>query len=193
MNLGILHRGRWLNRPKIWSLDGSGLAVTTDERTDFWRNTYYGFRRDNGHFWHARAEGDFTATIVFEGEYRHLYDQAGLMLRLDRSNWIKFGIEHSDGHTNFSIVVTRENSDWSVTAQPVVSGPQTVRLTRLNGAVIAHFKRADGNWQLLRVADFPGNVAADIGFMACSPERAGFQARFSEFSIFAPIEKPLHG
>jgi len=193
MNLGLLNHGQWLNPPEDWSLDGSGLTLSTNAKTDFWSNTFYGFRRDSGHFWHSQVTGDFTARIVFEGDYQHLYDQAGMMLRIDGRNWIKFGIEHSDGHTNFSMVVTRENSDWSVVAQPAVSGPQTVRLTRLDTAVIAHFKRADGEWQLMRVADFPAVAAADIGVMACSPERAGFRARFTEFSICKPIEKPLHG
>lgn len=193
MSLGIMGQGQWLNPPEDWTLNGSGLTVSTTAKSDFWRNTFYGFCRDSGHFWHSQVNGNFTAKAVFEGEYRHLYDQAGMMLRLDGRNWIKLGIEHSDGHPNFSIVVTRENSDWSVVPQPTVSGMQTVRLTRLGAAVIAHFKRADGEWQLLRVADFPADEAVDIGFMACSPERAGFRARFCEFSISEPVDKPLHG
>ena len=67
-------------------------------------------------------------TITFQGDYETLYDQAGMMVRIDDTHWIKLGIEHSDNITNFSIVVTRGQSDWSVFGQPLLSGPQSVRL-----------------------------------------------------------------
>src|SRR3954465_12944681 len=79
----------WLNEPAEWSEEGSSLRVRTEERTDFWRETHYGFLRDSGHFRFARATNDFTARVTFEGDYRELYDQAGLMLRLDERHWIK--------------------------------------------------------------------------------------------------------
>ncbi len=183
--------GTWLNPPADSRLDEGGLWLRTRERTDFWRHTHYGFVRDDGHFFGMQAPASFTAVVTFEGRYETLYDQAGMMLRIDESNWIKLGVEHSDGMTNFSIVVTRGNSDWSVVGQPLISGPQKVRLTRTEGAVIAHFLRADGVWQLMRVADFPDGDAR-IGPMACSPERGGFEATFTGFEISEPIANPLH-
>lgn len=183
--------GQWLNPPEVWSLDDNILSLETGDKTDFWRHTHYGFVRDDGHFWHVPAPSSFTATVTFEGKYETLYDQAGMMLRIDAKNWIKLGIEHSDGETNFSIVVTREKSDWSVIARPLISGPQTVRLTVQNGSAIAHFKH-DNGWQLMRVANFPSFEAARIGPMACSPERSGFEARFTDFQIMDPMENPLH-
>lgn len=193
--MGISTRnGSWLNCPKDCLFDHlSELVLWTGSQTDFWRNTHYGFVRDNGHFWQLPAPEKFTATLTFEGDYETRYDQAGLMLRLDETRWVKCGIEHSDGMTNFSIVVTRGNSDWSVIGQPLISGPQTVRLTAQNDAIIAHFQTSDGAWNLMRVADFPMGGEAMIGPMACSPERSGFRARFLDLNITTPIENPLHG
>lgn len=188
-----LSTGTWLNHPADWALEDGTLHITTAEKTDFWRHTHYGFVRDNGHFWRLPAPKSFTATLTFEGDYETLYDQAGLMLRLNERRWIKCGIEHSDGMTNFSIVVTRENSDWSVIGQPLISGPQTVRLTVQDDAIIAHFQTSDGAWNLMRVSDFPMGGEAMIGPMACSPERSGFRARFLNLNITTPIENPLHG
>lgn len=187
-----LSAGNWLNEPADWALDNGILSIATGDRTDFWRHTHYGFVRDNGHFWQVPAPGEFTASLTFEGDYEMLYDQAGLMLRVDPDNWIKCGIEHSDGITNFSIVVTRGKSDWSVIGRPLVSGSQTVRLTAKSNAIIAHFLASNGKWQLMRVADFPTTNAAMIGPMACSPERAGFTARFVDLQLSSPIENPLH-
>src|SRR5262245_65587217 len=98
----------WLNEPASWSFENGTLSVFTDERTDFWRKTFYGFERDSGHAWLCPVSGDFTASAVVVGKYEHLYDQAGLMLRLDERNWIKTGIEFTDGLMHFSVVVTRE-------------------------------------------------------------------------------------
>lgn len=193
MALQQISEGRWLNPPKAWTFDKDALCVETGHETDFWQSTYYGFRRDNGHFWHIPAPSEFTATITFQGDYETLYDQAGMMVRIDDTHWIKLGIEHSDDITNFSIVVTRGQSDWSVFGQPLLSGPQSVRLTLKDNALIAHFQRPDESWQLMRVANFPMTADAMIGPMACSPQREGFKARFLSFQLTDPITNALHG
>jgi uncharacterized protein len=42
--------GVWLNEPERWSALDDSLQIVTDEATDFWRETHYGFSRDSGHF-----------------------------------------------------------------------------------------------------------------------------------------------
>ena len=184
--------GSWLNPPPRWAVEDSVLSLTTGDRTDFWQRTVYGFHRDDGHALLVHATGTFTAHLRFEGDYRDLYDQAGLMLRVDAECWVKLGVEHSDGVTNFSVVVTRGASDWSVIPVPEVSGPQQVRLTRLTDAIVAHYQRPDGRWQLLRLADFPAPETMQLGPVACSPQRAGFEARFTSLSLASPIDDPVH-
>ncbi len=108
----------WLNPPPGWSGDAAGLEVETGEKTDFWRETFYGFVRDTGHAWLAPVDGDFSLSARFRGDYSQLYDQAGLMLRRDDRTWIKTGIEFTDGLMHFSVVVTGPRSDWSVVPLP---------------------------------------------------------------------------
>lgn len=192
MEDGMFEGASWLNPPPEWRDGPEGLDVTTGDRTDFWQSTFYGFRRDDGHAFLKAAEAEFTATLEFAGAYETLYDQAGLMLRVDAENWIKAGIELSDGVTNFSVVVTRAGrSDWSVCAVPLVEGPQRIRMVRKGGAVLVHFLNASGAWQHLRLADF-STADARVGPMACSPQRAGFRCRFSEFRLEPPLANPLH-
>jgi hypothetical protein len=192
--LQFLDSAEWHAPPPVWRRDSGDLEVVTGDRTDFWQDTHYGFRRDDGHFLGATVTGDFTATVTFEGEYRELYDQAGMMLRHDARTWVKTGIEFSDDVTNFSVVVTRDGrSDWSVVGVPRVSGPQRVRATRVGGALIVHYLGAAGRWHLLRLADFPAPPALRLGPMACSPERAGFRARFTGFDVGPALAEPLHG
>ncbi|MFN0114272.1 MAG: DUF1349 domain-containing protein [Paracoccaceae bacterium] len=193
-SLRFLDKAEWHGEPPSWGFSGGVLDVTTGDRTDFWQDTLYGFHRDDGHFFGAEVEGDFTAVVTFEGEYEVLYDQAGLMMRLDARNWLKTGIEFSDDVTNFSVVITRDGrSDWSVVAVPRAPGAQKVRLTRIGGAAIVHFLGAGGAWQLLRVGDFRAPPAVRLGPMACSPQREGFRARFLGFEVGPAMSKPLHG
>lgn len=188
-----LSGAQWHAEPPTWDLTDTKLAITTGSKTDFWQNTFYGFQRDDGHFYGLKVTGDFTALVGFEADYQVLYDQAGLMMRADDQVWLKTGIEYSDDVTNFSTVVTRDGgSDWSVIGVPKLSGIQRIRLTRIGGAVITHHLGRDGRWQLMRVADFPAHANVAVGPMACSPERAGLVVRFHEFQVTSPVADPLH-
>ncbi|WP_438750866.1 DUF1349 domain-containing protein [Pararhizobium sp. O133] len=185
---------RWHNEPSEWSGDATSLTLKTDARTDFWRETFYGFIRDSGHAYLRRVSGDFTASATITGRYETLYDQAGLMLRLDENNWIKCGIEYTDGLMHFSVVTTRDVSDWSVIPLLGIapSAPLFVRLTRHDAAVRVQFRfDAGGPWQMARLCPFP-SADAEIGVTACSPEREGFEATFRDIAIGEPISRSLH-
>ena len=87
----------WYCEPPEWSHTPERLSVIIGFKTDFWQSTFYEFQRDNGHFYQTEVEGDFSAEVLVNGYYEELYDQAGLMLRVDALNWIKAGIEFTDG------------------------------------------------------------------------------------------------
>ncbi|WEX74618.1 DUF1349 domain-containing protein [Sinorhizobium numidicum] len=184
---------RWLNEPASWRGDRSALSLKTDRNTDFWRETFYGFVRDSGHAYLQPVSGDFTASATVTGAYEELYDQAGLMLRLDERNWIKCGIEYTDGLMHFSVVVTRGLSDWSVIPLPDAraADPLQVRLTRHGDAVRVQFRFGEGRWQMARLCPFSA-ADAEVGVMACSPERAGFEASFHDITVGPPIARALH-
>jgi len=182
----------WLNEPPEWRLDGDTLTVTTAAETDVWRVTHYGFVHDNAHLWYQPVEGDFTAEVRFTGQYEHLYDQAGLMLRLDERTWIKSGIEYTDGQQHLSAVVTRDFSDWSVL--PLDDPPPEIRLrlTRIGTAVFVDYALGDGQWRMLRLAYLPEAARAMVGPMCCSPLRAGFRVRFDGFTVGQAIPRTDH-
>lgn len=184
---------RWLNEPEEWQGDADHLTLTTGDKTDFWRETFYGFVRDSGHAWLTPVSGDFSATASFKGDYRELYDQAGMMLRIDETHWIKAGIEYTDGLMHFSVVVTRGVSDWSVIPlhQASAATEVFVRITRHDDAVRVQFHLGDGKWQMARLCPFPAGDAR-VGVTACSPERKGFQANFRNIRVDPPIPRKLH-
>ncbi len=182
----------WLNEPPFWDEEGDVLTVRTGDRTDFWRETHYGFVRDDGHLYGREVEGDFGASVAFSGEYRELYDQAGLMVRLDERNWVKAGIEFTDGLLHLSVVVTRGFSDWSV--RPLKGDPGEVRLriSRYGDALKVEAAFGEGGFETSRLAYLPPGGTALVGPMCCSPQRAGFVARFRDFQVGEPVRE-LHG
>ena len=186
------HDGTWLNEPANWRADETGLTITTGEKTDFWRETYYGFTRDSGHFLAFPTADSFTAQIRIQGEFRTLYDQAGLMVRIDEKRWVKTGVEFTDGEPFLSTVVTDGKSDWSV-AQPFKELEDfRIRVTVADGAMRIQASRDGSFWPLLRLAPFPAAERYEVGPAACTPERSGLRVRFSEFSIGAAIATGLH-
>jgi uncharacterized protein len=181
----------WLNEPPTWQYDTNGLRVVTGPNTDFWRVTHYGFVRDNGHFYYEERTGDFTIEAKIDAKYEALYDQAGVMIRLDAANWIKAGVEYTDGLPHFSVVVTRDFSDWSVLPSNS-TGPVWFRLTKLGAAIRIQYSTDGQSFRMLRLAYFPESTRAQVGAMCCSPEREGFEVQFSDLRIGEPIRTRLH-
>jgi uncharacterized protein len=179
----------WLNEPPQWSDDEGLVRVVTGLETDFWRRTFYGYVTDNGHFYHRAVTGDFTAEVVVAAGHSALFDQAGLMLRVDERNWVKTGLEVTSGAVQLSTVFTREHSDLSVAAVPGYRGELRLRLTRFGSAVGVHRGEADGSWQLVRLGylDLPATI--DVGVMCCSPQRAGLEVTFRDFQVGEPISR----
>ncbi len=182
----------WLNAPKLWAIDGNLLSVRTDARTDFWRETHYGFVHDNGHFLAAKATEGFTAQIRFRAHYTHLYDQAGLMVRVDAHTWMKAGIEFTGGRPSLCTVVTADKSDWSIASLEGDPRDVQVRVTLKGGALRVQASTDGENWPLFRLAPFPVASSYGVGPICCSPERAGFEVQFLDFDISPATTRHLH-
>jgi len=191
MNIDF-RRGEWLNRPDTSEVSEHSLTMTTEQKTDFWRETHYGFTRDTAHFLGIATTDEFTATIRIQGEFRSLYDQAGLMVRIDEKRWVKTGVEFTDGQAFLSTVVTDGKSDWSVSQPFKELEDFYIRVTLSNGAMRIQASRDASFWPLLRLAPFPLANTYQVGPTACTPERSGLVVRFSEFAIDPATSKDLH-
>jgi regulation of enolase protein 1 (concanavalin A-like superfamily) len=174
---------RWLNEPPSWKETGDEIAIVSGAQTDFWRRTHDGGLRDSGHFYHRTVEGDFQAEVLISGRYRDLYDQAGLMVRVDETAWLKCGVEFVDGVQHASVVVTREYSDWSVV--PLTANPEAVgiRVRRHENTFAVHYSADGGPWILQRQAYLTDRPAVEVGVMSASPTGLGFSARLRGLRI----------
>jgi regulation of enolase protein 1 (concanavalin A-like superfamily) len=184
--------GIWLNEPKHWSENGNSLEMVTDSATDFWRETHYGFVRDNGHFLGFQAPEAFTAEVRVQGDFRALYDQAGIMVRVDAERWLKAGIEFADGRAMISSVLTDGRSDWATAPYEHDARDFRLRVTVAQGVIRLQASNDGKLWPLMRLAPFTKSPSYLVGPMGCTPERAGLRVIFSEFCLTPPLGKDLH-
>lgn len=173
----------WYNEPPKWTADANAITMQTAPETDFWRITHSGFIGDNGHFYAQSQSGAFQVDVKISGEYNALYDQAGLMVRVDEATWVKCGIEYIDGKQHASAVVTREFSDWSMVSLPSNPASLWLRVKRQGITIEISYALDGSNYQLLRQAYLSSAESVDVGVMAASPIGRGSPATFEGLSI----------
>jgi regulation of enolase protein 1 (concanavalin A-like superfamily) len=183
---------QWLNEPDRWAMASGDLSVVTNRATDFWRETHYGFIRDSGHFFGRPTDGGFTASLRVRARFETLYDQAGIMVRLNQTTWIKAGIELSDGEALLGSVLTNGCSDWAT--GPFRGDPSDfwIRATVDQGALRLQASVDGKTWPLVRLCPFPEAASYAVGPMCCTPERAGLEVLFSDFVVTHPTGRTLH-
>ena len=173
----------WFNEPQTWKQEDEKLLVRAAGGTDFWRKTHYDFIRDNGHFYYEWVSGSFSVETEFHADYASLYDQAGLMVRLDSAVWVKTGIEYVNDIHYVSAVVTREFSDWSVVPLYSYAGSLKLRLRRESGTVTVEYGGPQDSWILLRTAYLSEVPDLQVGRMVAAPDGPGFPATFTHYAV----------
>ncbi len=179
----LLRRMKWLNEPASSAISGNKLTVQARPKTDFWRKTFYGYITDSGHFLHLPVSGDFIFEARVAGQYAALYDQAGLMVRIDAQNWVKCGTEFFDNARHASVVFTREFSDWSTMNDLATSGPVWWRVVRKPDSLETLCSSDGKNFTSVRMGYLVPAATAEVGIMCAAPDGAGFQCVFDNLKL----------
>lgn len=177
---------KWLNQPRKFSLENDRLILVTDPETDYWQQTYYGFRNDNAPTFIKEIEGDFTFTVKTEFEAKTQYDQCGTILYQDSENWMKASVEseNQDFARLGSVVTNLGFSDWATTDIPAIITEVWYRLSRRGPDFYIEFSQNGRHYQQMRIFHMHNPISvARVGVYACSPLKSSFQAVFSEFEL----------
>lgn len=186
-----LEAARWLNPPAHWAAERGSLRLQTLPRTDFWQETHYGFRRDDGHFLHRAMAGDFDIETELWFEPNAQYDQAGLMVRIDAGTWLKASVEFEvEGLANLGAVVTNAAlSDWSMQAVAAFDGRLRLRIQRRQNDYTVFAATADAALARIRLARLHADNGVGpvlVGPYACSPTGEGCVAFFRHVTVTWP-------
>jgi uncharacterized protein len=180
----------WHEPPPRRCTGPDGLLVAPAAGTDFWQGTHYGFRVDNGHALLAEVPGDFVVETRVHASPAHQYDQAGLMVRLSPSCWLKTSVEFEPGEpSRLGAVVTNNGwSDWSTQdVDPEAGRDVAFRVSRRGADYLVEAVLVGARWTQLRLARLHDDVGGPVraGLYACSPKAAGFEARFERLTVRA--------
>lgn len=178
-----LDRMQWFNEPENWSISNNTLMMDVTPQSDYWRISHYGFTVDDAPFLYTMRGGEFEVKVRISGEYKVRFDQAGLMLRIDKENYIKTGIEFVDGKYNLSTVVTHKTSDWSVIELDEPVEYIWIKAVRRLDAVEIFYSFDDKDYIMMRNCWLQDNTPVMVGMMAASPDGSGFKAKFDNFRI----------
>lgn len=179
----------WQCEPKEWFIDKSSsqLVIKTDENTDYWQKTHYGFEADNGHFLYTETNKNFRITTKVKTLPKSKYDQAGLMIRLSKDIWIKTSLEYiPNGLSKLGAVVTNLGySDWSTQYVDYKYEYLYFRISRIGQNGYVDFSLNGEEWNQIRIAhlDIPEHFAIKVGLYACSPQGKHQEVRFDYIEI----------
>jgi regulation of enolase protein 1 (concanavalin A-like superfamily) len=112
------------------------------------------------------------------------------MVHLDEENWVKAGVEFSDGEATLRSVLTVGQSDWATGRFGGDARDFWIRATVENGTLKLRASADGTRWPLLRLS--PRRISYLVGPMCCTPERSDLEVKFSSFEITHPNGKPLH-
>ena len=174
---------QWFNEPESWSIKNNRLTMQVTPQSDYWRISHYGFTVDDAPFLYTTRGGEFEVKVKISGDYKVRFDQAGLMLRADKENYIKAGIEFVDGKYNISCVVTHHTSDWSVITLDKAIDHIWIKAVRRLDAVEIFYSFDDKSYTMMRNCHLADNTPVMVGMMAACPDGNGFEARFEGFKI----------
>ena len=176
-------RMQWFNEPESYTINNGVLEMDVPAQTDFWRIAHYGFTVDDGPFLYSTHGGEFEAKIRVSGDYKVRFDQAGMMIRENHENYVKFGIEFVEGKFNISAVVTHHTSDWSVIELKEPIPFLWLKAVRRLDAIELYYSFDDKEYTMMRTLWMQDNCPLMVGPVAACPDGQGFKAVFSHFKV----------
>eukprot|EP01031_Cornospumella_fuschlensis_P026483 gene26483-32007_t len=210
----------WLNAPEAWtegSLEGKEvcgydlsetfLILKPPSHKDFWSKTFYTpllVKSDAVAFVQsipAPVKGvEMTCKVDFHYTPISQFDQAGMLIYVDKDHWMKCGIEYCDGGTRLSVVVCNAYSDWSTEIWHSKEVRLKVHTVSQSSSIVVEAASAGTNeYRFIRIAHLQSVLREDgepldwqIGvFSACPGEQRGCAATFTNFSL-GPREPSAH-
>lgn len=191
----------WLNKPKHFSVEDGALTIVTEPETDFWQRSYCGRQNENAPALLATIDENFTLSVRVRFDHKARFDQAGIVIYLNKDNWFKASLEYENSYlSRLSSVVT--NFGYSDRATTDIASINEVwfRLSRRGPDFMVESSLDGKHYQQMRVFHLhmlgettremgrvnpppPASLPVSVGYYACSPLESSFEARFDEVQL----------
>jgi uncharacterized protein len=197
----FLEKATWKNESSLNVIVDEKVIIETDPGTDLWQRSYYGFQNDNAPMLQTETLDNFTFSFRVDFDYKHRFDQCGVIVYMNSENWFKASIEYeNDKFSRLGSVVTNNGySDWATTD---INTPSSwyYRLNR-RGPDFLIESSADGiEYRQMRVfhihvlgettqemgkanPPLPSGKEVSFGIYACSPMESSFKADYTKMEL----------
>lgn len=188
------------------SADGSSLTLKAPAFKDFWSKTFYTpllVKSDaGGYLCRVPAPQAEEVTVKVDFSYSPVtqFDQAGILVYINDTHWMKCGIEYCDGSARLSVVICNEFSDWSTQPWPALGARLKVHtVAQSSSIVIEAAPLGSEDYQFVRIGHLDSVLGADGAplpwrtgpFAACPGPQRGCTTAFTSFSL-GPRETSVH-
>lgn len=177
----------WIREPKEYSIEDNKITIITEECTDLWQRTYYGFQNDNAPVLQMKTNEKYFSFVVktsFESKRR--FDQCGVVIYLDSDNWLKGSIEYENDKIQRlgSVVTNHGYSDWATTDIDANVKEMWYRLSRREDDYCIECSYDGKEFHQMRICHLiEGKDEIVFGIYACSPEASSFKATFTNMEV----------
>lgn len=177
----------WIREPENVTISDDKVEITTEQGTDLWQRTYYGFQNDNAPVLQMKtSEKYFSFVVKTHFESKRRFDQCGIALYLNSENWLKASVEYeNEEYQRLGSVVTNHGySDWATTDIPASIKEMWYRLSRRESDYCIECSTDGIRFKQMRICHlWEGAGEISFGIYACSPETSSFKADFSDMRI----------
>jgi len=177
----------WIREPKEYSIIDNKITIMTQECTDLWQRTYYGFQNDNAPVLQMRTnEKYFSFVVKTKFESKRRFDQCGVVIYLDSDNWLKGSIEYENDKIQRlgSVVTNHGYSDWATTDIDADVKEMWYRLSRREDDYCIECSYDGKEFHQMRICHLiEGKDEIVFGIYACSPEQSSFKAVFTDMEV----------
>ena len=178
---------KWTREPLEYSISEDKIEIITKPHSDLWQRTYYHFRNDNAPVLQMETdEKFFSFTVKAEFEYKHRFDQCGIVMYLDGDNWLKGSIEYDNEkfHQLGTVVTNNGYSDWATTEIDTQIKSMWYRFSRREDDYCVECSEDGTNFKQMRVCHmWNAGGTIQFGVYACSPEDSSFKATFTNMEL----------
>lgn len=187
MILQHLRNFEWMNEPMGVFFIDEGMKVVAEPETDFFQNERKMINKDNGHFFYAEKDGDFSLILTWKLNERPISAQSGIMVRMDEKNWANcFSIITND--KTYKICSSLTNRGFSDCCFQDINSENCniwYKLERRGDYFRISFSTDGEKYNLFRNFTFinPNMRWLKIGAFICNPDTENFEAVLSYIEL----------
>ncbi len=185
MHFEALENFEWYNDPENVRFEDDAMIIYARPDTDFWQSIHRGFKKDDGHFFFCRQNGDFILTLKWKFSQLEKFSQCGIMVRIDERNWFKASLMNEQAHQNVlaSSYTVAGHSDWAGVDLPQDVEEIWYRLNRVGDDYIFSYSLDGVQFIKSRMFYLQSYEEVKVGAYIASPNCENFFAELSGLKL----------